>query len=140
MSKKPRRTLAQYRLDVNIARIRRNAKELENKQLFQQNGEPCMRMQQEMLMNNPGHALQPACGVAWGGDVPRSVDVVMRAVVVKITKQLQPVDLSNTAAIREQDNGDGVVCALSIIEASSEKHRQCEDAERSLIEYVQAFE
>jgi hypothetical protein len=50
MARKPKRTMAEYKLVVDNARVRRKQKEKENKELLDKEGEPRMRSQQDLLM------------------------------------------------------------------------------------------
>jgi hypothetical protein len=50
MPKRPRRNIAEYRKDVNEARVRRKMKEVENAKRLKENGEPHMTFCQDMLM------------------------------------------------------------------------------------------
>jgi hypothetical protein len=50
MARKAKRTMAEYKLVVDKARVRRKQKEKENKELLDTEGEHRMRSQQDMLM------------------------------------------------------------------------------------------
>jgi hypothetical protein len=109
MPKIPRRNIADYKKDVQKARVRRNIKEMENMQMLKQKGEVYMKVRQNILMGYNDCSSSSNEGVEYGdeyvGTWTKNTEAVMDAIVVDENKD---------------ENVEAIAAATSTLDAHTE--------------------